>query len=33
VAAWEWHDTGTVQTRHVEELEFEEVALTQRSYK
>ena len=33
VAAWEWHDAGAVQTRHVEELEFEEVALTQRSYK
>ena len=33
VAAWEWHDTDTVQTRHTEELSFEEVALTQRSYK
>ena len=33
VAAWEWHGADTVQTRHAEELEFEEVALTQRSYK
>ena len=33
VAAWEWHGVDTVQTRHEEELEFENVALTQRSYK
>ena len=33
VAAWEWHGADTVQTRHEEELEFENVALTQRSYK
>ena len=32
-AAWEWHGADTVQTRHEEELEFENVALTQRSYK
>ncbi|MEZ5280830.1 MAG: fumarate reductase/succinate dehydrogenase flavoprotein subunit [Acidimicrobiales bacterium] len=33
VAAWEWNGAGQVQTRHVEDLEFENVALTQRSYK
>ena len=33
VAAWEWHDEGTEQTRHEEQLEFETVALSQRSYK
>ena len=33
VAAWEWNGTDSVQTRHKEELAFENVALTQRSYK
>ena len=33
VAAWEWHGEGTAQTRHREELNFEDVALSQRSYK
>jgi len=33
VAAWEWNGTDSVQTRHQEELVFENVALTQRSYK
>ena len=33
VAAWEWNGPGSVQTRHQEELAFENVALTQRSYK
>ncbi len=33
VAAWEWNGEGTPQTRHVEELDFENVELTQRSYK
>ena len=33
VAAWEWNETGTAQTRHREELSFENVALSQRSYK
>ncbi|MBM36146.1 MAG: fumarate reductase/succinate dehydrogenase flavoprotein subunit [Actinomycetota bacterium] len=33
VAAWEWTGADSVQTRHQEELIFENVALTQRSYK
>ncbi|NOX31921.1 MAG: fumarate reductase/succinate dehydrogenase flavoprotein subunit [Actinobacteria bacterium] len=33
VAAWEWTGPDSTQTRHKEELEFENVALTQRSYK
>ena len=33
VAAWEWNGADSVQTRHQEELTFENVALTQRSYK
>ena len=33
VAAWEWNGEGTPQTRHREELEFENVELSQRSYK
>jgi succinate dehydrogenase / fumarate reductase flavoprotein subunit len=33
VAAWEWNGEGTAQTRHREELNFENVALAQRSYK
>ena len=33
VAAWEWNGVGEVQTRHAEELDFENVKLTQRSYK
>ena len=33
VAAWEWNGSDSVQTRHKEELVFENVALTQRSYK
>ena len=33
VAAWEWNGEGTPSTRHREELEFENVELTQRSYK
>ena len=33
VAAWEWNGAGSLQTRHVEQLDFENVTLTQRSYK
>ncbi len=33
VSAWEWHDADTPQTKHAEELVFENVELTQRSYK
>jgi len=33
VAAWEWNGDDTVQTKHEEQLEFEHVALSQRSYK
>ncbi|MCY4164005.1 MAG: fumarate reductase/succinate dehydrogenase flavoprotein subunit [bacterium] len=33
VAAWEWQGAGTASTRHREELAFENVELTQRSYK
>jgi succinate dehydrogenase / fumarate reductase flavoprotein subunit len=33
VAAWEWVEAGKPQIRHKEELEFEYVALAQRSYK
>ena len=33
VAAWEWNGEGTPPTRHREELDFENVELTQRSYK
>jgi len=33
VAAWEWNGPDTPQTLHKEDLEFENVALTQRSYK
>jgi len=33
VSAWEWNGADTPQTKHAEELTFEEVALTQRSYK
>jgi succinate dehydrogenase / fumarate reductase flavoprotein subunit len=33
VAAWEWAGTGTPQNRHKEELVFETVKLSQRSYK
>ena len=33
VSAWEWNGPDTPQTKHAEELTFEEVALTQRSYK
>ena len=33
VAAWEWNGADSVQTRHEEELVFDNVALTQRSYK
>jgi succinate dehydrogenase / fumarate reductase flavoprotein subunit len=33
VSAWEWHDADTPQTKHAEQLDFEEVHLTQRSYK
>ena len=33
VAAWEWNGEGAPPTRHREELEFENVELTQRSYK
>jgi succinate dehydrogenase / fumarate reductase flavoprotein subunit len=33
VSAWEWHEPGKPQTKHTEELVFEEVELTQRSYK
>ena len=33
VAAWEWNGADSVQTRHQEELVFDNVALTQRRYK
>jgi succinate dehydrogenase / fumarate reductase flavoprotein subunit len=33
VAAWEWTGEGAAQIRHTEPLTFEEVHLTQRSYK
>jgi succinate dehydrogenase / fumarate reductase flavoprotein subunit len=33
VSAWEWHDENTPQTKHAEQLIFEEVKPTQRSYK
>ena len=33
VSAWEWEDAETAQTLHKEPLEFEYVALSQRSYK
>ena len=33
VAAWEWNGEDTEQTKHEEQLEFEYVALSQRSYK
>jgi len=33
VAAWEWNGTDAEQTKHEEQLEFEHVALSQRSYK
>ena len=33
VSAWEWNDQDTPQTKNVEPLDFEVVALTQRSYK
>ena len=33
VAAWEWNGSDTPQTRHIEELTFDNVALSQRSYK
>jgi succinate dehydrogenase / fumarate reductase flavoprotein subunit len=33
VSAWEWNGPDTPQTKHKEELEFNEVELTQRSYK
>ena len=33
VAAWEWNGADSVQTRHQEALVFDNVALTQRSYK
>ncbi|MEE9415465.1 MAG: fumarate reductase/succinate dehydrogenase flavoprotein subunit [Acidimicrobiales bacterium] len=33
VTAWEWHDTDTEQTEHREQLIFENVPLSQRSYK
>ena len=33
VAAWEWNDEDTEQTKHEEQLEFEYVKLSQRSYK
>ncbi len=33
VSAWEWNGDDTAQTLHKEELEFENVELTQRSYK
>ncbi len=33
VSAWEWHDMDTPQTKHAEELIFEEVTPSQRSYK
>lgn len=33
VAAWEWNGTNKPQTRHTEELKFEQVKLSTRSYK
>ena len=33
VAAWEWNGTGNAQTRHVEQLSFDNVKLATRSYK
>ncbi|GIL17207.1 MAG: succinate dehydrogenase flavoprotein subunit [Oligoflexia bacterium] len=33
VAAWEWNGEGKKQTRHKEELKFENIKLAQRSYK
>jgi succinate dehydrogenase / fumarate reductase, flavoprotein subunit len=33
VSAWEWNGEGVEPTKHVEELTFERVELTQRSYK
>ena len=33
VSAWEWHDADTPQTKHAEELAFDEVIPSQRSYK
>ena len=33
VAAWEWNGEGTDQTKHEEQLEFDNVPLSQRSYK
>ncbi|MGF1596263.1 MAG: fumarate reductase/succinate dehydrogenase flavoprotein subunit [Acidimicrobiales bacterium] len=33
VSAWEWHGPDQPQTKHAEQLKFEEVHLTQRSYK
>ena len=33
VAAWEWNGRGDAQNRHREELTFDNVALSQRSYK
>jgi succinate dehydrogenase / fumarate reductase flavoprotein subunit len=33
VAAWEWNGPDIAQTRHIEELTFDNVALSQRSYK
>ena len=33
VSAWEWHDADTPQTKHAEQLEFEYVKPSTRSYK
>jgi succinate dehydrogenase / fumarate reductase flavoprotein subunit len=33
VAAWEWQGEGAAHVRHKEELVFENVTLSQRSYK
>ncbi|RYZ67509.1 MAG: fumarate reductase/succinate dehydrogenase flavoprotein subunit, partial [Proteobacteria bacterium] len=33
VAAWEWNGTGKVQTRHIEQLKFDNIKLATRSYK
>ncbi len=33
VSAWEWQGEDTIQVKHAEELAFEEVPLSQRSYK
>ena len=33
VSAWEWNGPDSEATKHKEELEFEHVALAQRSYK